>query len=463
MLVLHFVHAIKELFSLLFRIQNRGAPLSDGEVSDIWKLFGVRLGCERNIHNTSHTKMEDTISNGIYTTVKPFYCVCKILGQVSYSYSRTTNSNRVTIVHGFFHTVYSIAWTLFCVIATAYTFLTLKNCDSEILPEKVLIGCYVYYIAVYAASLVCLVHGVIFRGRRHSLILTKLSLVDTELFKAHEETRVNRKTMFTAIAEIVFVFVYNVAMGLYYNYSNTQESCFTTLLLSFECVVTYCNTMTVMQYCNLVRVIQERYKHINKHLSSYVNASCAVICETSDTPVQGHSVRLRAGSKISLFASSRNCRSIKAIQLRSLRVIFSELNHIMRLFNEDCGIPVLATTMWILVDIVLVAFFTLLDAEYGTFTGIGYLITSLCLITKLASSCHAAGSENDLSKFLVQKLLLDDTLQPKDIEELKMLSLQLNSSTVEYSAYGFFVLNLQFLCSVIGVIISYVVIIVQIK
>jgi hypothetical protein len=154
---------------------------------------------------------------------------------------------------------------------------------------------------------------------------------------------------------------------------------------------------------------------------------------------------------------------MNAVQFRSFRIIFSELNHIIRLINEDYGISVLAATIWILVSVVLVVFFTLLDTEYGAYTGICYLVSSSCLLTKLASSCHTAGSENDVSKFLVQKLLLDNTLQPKDIEELKMLALQLNSTTTEYSAYGFFVLNLQFLCSVIGVIISYIVIIVQIK
>jgi hypothetical protein len=131
--------------------------------------------------------------------------------------------------------------------------------------------------------------------------------------------------------------------------------------------------------------------------------------------------------------------------------------------NEDYGICVLTATIWILVSVVLAVFFLLLDSECNAYTGIGYLISSLYFLIKLASTCHTAGSENDVSKFLVQKLLLDNTLQPKDTEELKMLALQLNSITTEYSAYGFFTLNLSFLCSVIGVIISYIMIIVQIK
>jgi hypothetical protein len=169
------------------------------------------------------------------------------------------------------------------------------------------------------------------------------------------------------------------------------------------------------------------------------------------------------GNKINLCVSSRNPRNVNAIQFRSLRIIFSEINHIIRLINEDYGISVLAATIWLLVSIVLVVFFTLLEAEHGAYAGILYLLSSLCFLTKLASSCNRAASENDDSKFLVQKLLLHNTLQPKDIEELKMLAFQLNSTTAEYSACGFFVLNLPFLCSVIGVIISYIVIIVQIK
>jgi hypothetical protein len=403
--------------------------------------------------------MEDTISNGIYTAVRPFYCLCKVLGQVSYRYSRAKAKNRITVVHSLFHTVYSMAWALFCVTALGYTLRTLHNCDSDILPEKLLAACYIYYTIAYAASFVSVIHDVICSGRKHSLILGKLSLVDGALFKPHEERRVNRRTMFISIAEIVIILLCNAATTFYYHYSNTQEECYSTLLLSLESVIIFCNTATVMQYCNLVRMLHERFKRVNKYLSSDVNANCV----TGDIAALGQSIYLGAGNKINLCVTSRNSRSNKTINFRSLRVIFSELNHTIRLINEDCGMPVLAVTMWMLVSAVFVVFFTLLDSEYGEFTGIGYLMMVLCLLTKLATSCHTVGSEIDASKFFVQKLLLDDELHPKDMEELQMLSVQLNSTTAEYSAYGFFALDLPFLCSVIGVIISYIVIIVQMK
>jgi hypothetical protein len=352
-----------------------------------------------------------------------------------------------------------MAWALFCVTALGYTLRTLHNCDSDILPEKLLIASYIYYTIAYTASFVCVIHGVICSGRKHSLILGKLSLVDGALFRPHEERRVNRRAMFISIAEIVILLLFNAATTFYYLYSNAEEECYSTLLLSLESVIIVCNTAIVMQYCNLVRMMHERFKRVNKYLSSDVNANCV----TGDIAALGYSIYLGAGNKINLCVTSRNSRSNKAIHIRSLRVIFSELNHTIRLINEDCGMAVLAVTMWMLVSAVFVVFFTLLDSEYDAFNGIGYLMTCLWLLTKLAISCQTAGSEIDASKFFVQKLLLDDALHPKDIEELQMLSVQLNSTTAEYSAYGFFSLNLPFLCSVIGVIISYIVIIVQMK
>jgi hypothetical protein len=110
-----------------------------------------------------------------------------------------------------------------------------------------------------------------------------------------------------------------------------------------------------------------------------------------------------------------------------------------------------------------VIFYTLLDPEYDEYAGAGWLLFSFALLIRISSTCHAAANENDTSKFLVQMLLLEDDLSPKDITELKFLSFQLNNTPVQYSACGFFVLNLPFLCSVTGVIISYIMIIVQLK
>jgi len=63
----------------------------------------------------------------------------------------------------------------------------------------------------------------------------------------------------------------------------------------------------------------------------------------------------------------------------------------------------------------------------------------------------------------VQKLLLVGNCGNESIEELKMFSIQLQVMTKEYTACGFFSLNLKFFASVISVIAFYIIIMVQIK
>jgi hypothetical protein len=104
--------------------------------------------------------------------------------------------------------------------------------------------------------------------------------------------------------------------------------------------------------------------------------------------------------------------------------------------------------------------FELEDGQYGSLV---YLIFYFILLIRISSTCHTVVSENATSNLLVQKLLLEDDLKLQDITELKFLSFQLNNTPVQYSACGLFALNLSFLCSVTGVIISYMIVVVQLK
>jgi hypothetical protein len=61
----------------------------------------------------------------------------------------------------------------------------------------------------------------------------------------------------------------------------------------------------------------------------------------------------------------------------------------------------------------------------------------------------------------VEKLLLEGKCRKECVEELKMFSLQLQAMTNEYTACGFFSLNLSLFTSVVSVIASYIVIMVQ--
>jgi hypothetical protein len=202
---------------------------------------------------------------------------------------------------------------------------------------------------------------------------------------------------------------------------------------------------------------------MNRHLASCIGHASTNNCVKYGNRWQEQSRFTSQGNIFSLRVSPRDFRSFNGLQFRYLRNIQNELNYIVSLINENYGVSVLAVTCWVLVCLITAIFFTLLDSEYGEGAGVGNMIFYVVLLISISSTCHRAASENDKSKLLVQKLLLENDLTPKDITELKLLSFQLNNTPVQYSACGIFVLNLPFLCSVTGVIISYIIIIVQLK
>jgi hypothetical protein len=63
----------------------------------------------------------------------------------------------------------------------------------------------------------------------------------------------------------------------------------------------------------------------------------------------------------------------------------------------------------------------------------------------------------------VQKLLLLGNCRNECVKELKMFSVQLQEMTIEYTACGFFLLNLSLFTGVVSVIASYIIVMVQIS
>jgi hypothetical protein len=82
---------------------------------------------------------------------------------------------------------------------------------------------------------------------------------------------------------------------------------------------------------------------------------------------------------------------------------------------------------------------------------------------KVTLFCHTGMNEARSSRILVEKLLLEGNCRNECLKELKMFSLQLQAMKNEYTACGFFPLNLRLFTSVVSLIASYIVILVQIK
>jgi gustatory receptor len=96
--------------------------------------------------------------------------------------------------------------------------------------------------------------------------------------------------------------------------------------------------------------------------------------------------------------------------------------------------------------------------------------SSLCWVTQtvvrilsITASCFAAGEEARRTGTVVHKLLLRQTLLRDTSTELQLFSIQLLNKKGEFSAGGFFPVNLSLAYSMVGAATSYIIILIQFK
>ena len=155
--------------------------------------------------------------------------------------------------------------------------------------------------------------------------------------------------------------------------------------------------------------------------------------------------------------------TLRQTDIHSLRQIYSELYDITCLINDTYGIPILASMCSLLTGVVFALYEALTNFESwgGEDTASG--LTCLLLLFKVTFVCHTATNEARSSRILVQKLLLEGNCSNECVKEFKMFSIQLQVMKNEYTACGFFTLNLKLFTTVVSVIASYITIMVQIK
>jgi gustatory receptor len=94
--------------------------------------------------------------------------------------------------------------------------------------------------------------------------------------------------------------------------------------------------------------------------------------------------------------------------------------------------------------------------------------SSLCWVTQnmvralaITASCFSASDEARRTGTVVHKLLLRQRLKGDTSAELQLFSSQLMSNKVEFTAAGFFTVNLSLVYSMVGAATTYIIILLQ--
>jgi hypothetical protein len=299
-------------------------------------------------------------------------------------------------------------------------------------------------------------------------IIEYISEVDNKLrYTQQEETHMNRNVMLNIITEIILLTVIVCSLIICFMYRIASKPFYIIVIGTINFAPDICNALILFQFVNLVFMMKQRYSHLNKRLTNWYNGEdIRSICLNKDNERRSQSPRAVDNVIVTSFCVS----SIEDIEgtlrqtdIHLLRQIYSELYDITCLINDTYGIPILATVCWMLTGVVLSLYEALVHFNEWGDVNVTYGISFMVLFFKVTFFCHTATKEAKSSRILVEKLLLEGKCRNECVEELRMFSLQLQAMKNEYTAGGFFSLNLRLFTSVVSVIATYIVILVQIK
>jgi hypothetical protein len=363
--------------------------------------------------------------------------------------------------------MFTVIWLIIYTVGFSVQILDAYGFDMS--SQTLFFAFVLYIISSYTSTIIVVVWVSIIKRKGFLDIIENISNVDNKMrYTPQEETHMNRNVMFNIISELILLTVIQCSLIIYNIYQLISEGYYSIILVLIGIIATYtCNALFLFQYLNLVFMVKQRYSHLNKRLNKWINETisrpiCSSIkekwCMQSDRTVDHVIITTVCVSSYGNIEGT-----LKQNDIHLLRQIYCELYDITCLINDTYGIPVLATICWILTTVLCCLYEALFKFKEWGVTDIAYAITCSALVFKVTLFCHTATNEARTSSILVQKLLLFGKYRIDGVEELKMCSLQLQVMTNQYTACGFFSLNLTLLTTAVSLIVSYIVIMIQFK
>ena len=405
--------------------------------------------------------------NGIYTVLRPLYYLCKLFGLASYSYVADRRNKRVTTDYGYLNYMFTVIWLI--VYTAVLPVHILYDYSVDIVPQTIFIVFILYVIFSYTSTIIVVVWVSFIKRKRFLEIIEKVSEVDNKIqYTVQEETYMNRKVMFNIISEIILLTASQCTVNIYSIYIFKSESYYIIILILTDVFATYiCNILFLFQYLNLVFMMKQRYSHLNKRLNNWISGTVSrpiYLNKENERNIQSNvAVGLVNITPLCVSTVGNIEGTLMQTDIHLLRQIYSELYDITCLINDTYGIPILASICWILTTVVCCLYEVLFEFNVWGVTDIICAITCSALVFKVTLFCHTATNEARSSNILVQKLLLFGNCRNECVKELKMFSFQLQVLKNEYTACGFFSLNLRLFTTVVSLIMSYIIIMLQIK
>ena len=414
----------------------------------------------------------------IYWAMKPLHLLCKAFGLCPHSFTQKTKRNSRLL---------NVLWSFSLILFLAVSFiLRLATAVKNPTGRPLWMAGVIYVCTNYVAGLGCLIFGVTTQGEKCQHINFKINKIDEFFYLHNDRILTYKKQRLTVIVSVFLVISSNISVCVFMTYF--WEVFFPINMFIVDCLC-YCIVFVVsLRHVLYVKLLRDKIKGMNLQIGSIVHGilgvhfdsdlknfanSCPVIHLASS---RQRKMETSNGNPIEPATSAiapSNCRRC-LMRVHRLKHLHVELHSLTQLINFTFGLQIFLALNWLVVistlafHLVAKYILTLSDInqqiimnDFQGILGIMWAVIASVFLFLISAVCHETNEEAAMSVSLVHSLLLDPCLNSEVSKELHLFSTQLTHLKIEFSACGFFVINLPFFYSVIGCICTYVIFLCQ--
>ena len=425
-------------------------------------------------------------------SILPLYYVCKIMGLAPFSYSNkvSVHTKQKKSAKGLLSP--NVLWNFFVFLIqltgfmALMTFNILYDYGNSTLSVAVP---HVFTISTMYSTCFASLIGALFNRRRMEILVMNFTAIDHILLQENCD-RVYRKTRRILVFELSFFLSLYIGFYFYDVYACTDgKSC---ILFIVWDLANLSNIIMVVKYVNVIQILKHRFRNLNQQLAK---------CSDSKSCISDHRlIKIRSGINLlhnttkQIASTANNLTDIPTTQnyilpdisvpmsnigpeevsrIRTLRQIYSDLYDITENINGIYGYQITLELAYDFVSFVYNLYYALqalLNVKktgelnlLEVATNLHWATQAVVRILSITASCFAAGEEARRTGTVVHKLLLRQSLLRDTSTELQLFSKQLLSNQVEFSAGGFFPVNLSLAYSMVGAAATYIIILFQFK
>ena len=432
-------------------------------------------------------------------SILPLYYVSKLMGLAPFSYSnkvsvhlkqKTSNKDLLSP---------NVLWSfsVFLIQLTGFMSLIIYSIldDYRKYTLSVKIPDFLTILTMYSTCFASLI-GAVFNRRRMEILMTNFTAIDQILL--HEDCDgVYRKMRRNLLLELSLLFPLLIGFYCYQLYVWADGKSY--IFYIAKDLANLSNVIMIIQYINIMQFLRHRFRNLNQHLAKFCNSKSR-ISDNSVIKFRNGINRLHTRTKqtagtannltdipttlnyiqrdISLPMS--NTGPDEVTRIHTLRQTYSDLYDITESINGIYGYHITFELTYDFVSFVSFLYYALEVISDVKKTGDRNLrgeekimfefACSLCWVTldlvrilSITASCSAAGEEARRTGTVVHRLLLRQSLLRDTSTELQLFSVQLLNNKVEFSAGGFFPVNLSLAYSMVGAATTYIIILIQFK